>query len=122
MMSFKVTVDARPVVWAESIEFIDSPERGKSPRSKVVAGKEHDPDELVPDSLRGSYHHREWRHIQEHTTPGKTYEVFWVHGLYVDVGHAGPKKRFAHYDSWFLIVDDSGHFMDVPASICAPAE
>jgi hypothetical protein len=120
MTSFKVTVDARPVVWADTVEFIESPERGKSARSKIVSGKEHDPDELVPDSLRCAVRHREWRHIQDHTTPGKSYEVFWVHGQFVDVGHSGGKKRFAHYESWFLIVDDGGNFMDVPATICAP--
>ena len=120
MTEMKVKIDARPQVWGDSVQFLNAPERGSSPKSKVIGGKEHDPDELIPESIRHEMHHREWRQIQEHTSPGKEYDVLWVHGLFVDANHSRVLKQHAHFESWFLIVDDGGHFIDVPASLCTP--
>ena len=116
-----VHIDARPEVWGDALEFINAPERGAGPRSKVIMGKPHDPEELIPEGMRKDLHHREYRHIQDHTTPGVEYQVHWIHGQFVDAGHARSTKRYSHYESWFLIVDDTGSFLDVPAALCSPS-
>ena len=120
MTEIKIHIDARPEVWSDAIEFLDAPERGRSPRSKIIGGKEHDPDELIPEGMRADLHHKDWGHIQDRTSPGKLYTAHWVHGQFVEASHSGAKRLHSHYESWFLVVDDGGHFLDIPAKICSP--
>jgi hypothetical protein len=118
---FRVTIDARPETWGDAREFLDAPERGRAPRSKVLNGVEHHPDELIPETKRSDMRHREWYHIQKVTTIDREYEVFWVHGNYVPASHSSTQKKYGHFESWFLVVDNTGHFLDVPANLCSPA-
>jgi hypothetical protein len=118
---FVITIDPRPETWGDAQEFFESPERGRAPRSKLVRGQERLPDELVPDGLRGELHHREWSFIQRRTTVAKNYTVYWVHGNFIPPSHGSTQKKYGHFDSWLLIVDDAGRFLDVPAAICSPA-